>query len=129
MIAQIMPPTQPIEPRLASIDPQYADERASLARTELKLTIADATAVLGSARLASIMNIRNKHLAHSLEMTIAEKKNGPIQPMKNGDETELLNASIPIIERLYCWVSPLLDKLRRRWISPLSNSRMGISSF
>jgi hypothetical protein len=25
--------------------------------------------------------------------------------MKYGDETDLLNASIPIVERLYCWVN------------------------
>jgi hypothetical protein len=25
--------------------------------------------------------------------------------MNFGDETELLNASIPIVERLYCWVN------------------------
>jgi hypothetical protein len=83
---------------------QFADEQASKARTELTQTIADTRAVLGSARLASIMNIRDKHLAHSLETTRREK-NGPVQPMKYGDETELLNASIPIIERLYCWVN------------------------
>jgi hypothetical protein len=90
--------------RRASIDRQYAYERASLARTELKQTIADARAVLGSARLASIMNIRDKHLAHSLETTRREK-NGSVQPMKNGDETALLSASMPIVERLYCWVN------------------------
>ena len=50
------------------------------------------------------MNIRDKHLAHSLETTHREK-NGPVQPMKYGDETALLNASMPIIERLYCWVN------------------------
>ena len=83
---------------------QFADEQASKARTELTQAIADTRAVLGSARLASIMNIRDKHLAHSLETTRREK-NGPVQPMKYGDETELLNASIPIIERLYCWVN------------------------
>ena len=55
--------------------------------------------VLNSPRLASIMNLRNKHLAHSLEITRRDK-NGPVQPMKYGDETELLDASIPIIERL-----------------------------
>ena len=60
--------------------------------------------MVGSARLASIMNIRDKHLAHSLETTHREK-NGPVQPMKYGDETALLNASIPIVERLYCWVN------------------------
>ena len=57
-----------------------------------------------SARLASIMNIRDKHLAHSLETTRREK-NGPVQLMNYGDETELLKASIPIVEHLYCWVN------------------------
>ena len=90
--------------RAASIDLKYADERASLARTELRQAIADARAVIGSARLASIMNIRDKHLAHSLETTRREK-DGPVQPMEPGDETELLNASMPIVERLYCWVN------------------------
>ena len=83
---------------------QFADEQASKARTDLTQVIADTRAVLGSARLASIMNIRDKHLAHSLETTRREK-NGPVQPMKYGDETHLLNASIPIVERLYCWVN------------------------
>jgi hypothetical protein len=87
-----------------SINRQYADERASVARTELTQAIADASALVGSARLASIMNIRDKHLAHSLETTRREK-NGPVQPMKYGDETELLKASIPIVEHLYCWVN------------------------
>jgi hypothetical protein len=90
--------------RQASIDPQYADVRASLARTELRQAIADTRAVLGSARLASVMNIRNKHLAHSLERTHREKS-GPVQPMAEGDETELLNASMPIVEHLYCCVT------------------------
>jgi hypothetical protein len=83
---------------------QFGNEQASKARTELRQAIADTRAVLGSARLASIMNIRDKHLAHSLEITRREK-DGPVQPMKYGDETELLKASIPIIERLYCWVN------------------------
>jgi HEPN superfamily AbiU2-like protein len=83
---------------------QFADEQASKARTELRQAIADARAVLSSPRLASIMNMRDKHLAHSLETTRREK-DGPVQPMKYGDETALLNASIPIIERLYCWVN------------------------
>ena len=50
------------------------------------------------------MNLRDKHLAHSLEITWREK-NGPVQPMKYGDETKLLDASIPILESLYCWVN------------------------
>ena len=86
-------------------DQHFADERASLARAELRQAIADASTILSSPRLASIMNIRDKHIAHSLEATHREKKEGPVQPMKYGDETKLLNASIPILERLYCWVN------------------------
>jgi hypothetical protein len=86
------------------INLQFADEEASTARTELRQAIKDARAVLSSPRLASIMNMRDKHLAHSLETTRREK-DGPVQPMKYGDETKLLNASIPIVERLYCWMN------------------------
>jgi AbiU2 len=82
---------------------QFADEQASKARTELWQAIADTREVLGSDRLASIMNMRDKNLAYSLEATRREKDR-PVQPMKYGDETALLDASIPIVERLYCWV-------------------------
>jgi len=91
-------------PDIAAIELQFADEQGSKARAELRQAIGDARAVLSSPRLASIMNIRDKHLAHSLETTRREK-NGPVQPMKYGDETELLNESISIVERLYCWVN------------------------
>jgi hypothetical protein len=83
---------------------EFGDERAAKAKSELTEAIADARAIGKSTRLASVMNIRDKHLAHSLTTTRREK-HGPVQPMKYGDETELLNASIPIIERLYCWVN------------------------
>jgi AbiU2 len=82
----------------------FADEQADKARTELRLAIADARSFLASRQLASIMNIRDKHLAHSLESTRREKY-GPIAPMKYGDETAALELSIPIVERLYCWVN------------------------
>jgi AbiU2 len=110
LVAYINPDNDPIitaemeRERAASIDLKYADERASLARAELRQAIADARAVIGSTLLVSIMNTRDKHLAHSLETTHREK-DGPVQPMKPGDETELLNASMPIVERLYCWVN------------------------
>ena len=85
-------------------DQQFAEERASLARAGLLKVIADARIVLSSTGLAAIMNVRDKHLAHSLETTRREK-NGPVQPMKYGDETKLLDASTPILEHLYCWVN------------------------
>jgi hypothetical protein len=83
---------------------QFGDDQAALAKAQLKQAIADTRALRGSARLASVMNVRDKHLAHSLTETRREKR-GPVQPMKYGDETKLLDASIPIIEHLYCWVN------------------------
>jgi HEPN superfamily AbiU2-like protein len=81
-----------------------ADEEADQARKELRFAITDARSFLASAQLDSIMNIRDKHLAHSLERTRREK-HGPIAPMKYGDETAALKRSVPIVERLYCWVN------------------------
>ena len=83
---------------------QFGNEQASKAKIELKEAITDARTILCSSRLDSVMNLRDKHLAHSLTTTRREKLL-PIQPMKYGDETELLKASILIVERLYCWVN------------------------
>jgi hypothetical protein len=83
---------------------QFGDEQALQAKTELIQAIQDSRAILSSQQLASLMNLRDKHLAHSLTKTRREKR-APVAPMKFGDETELLNASIPIVERLYCWVN------------------------
>ena len=82
----------------------FAAEQAATARTELRRAIDNANAVLSSPRLASIMNLRDKHLAHSLERTRREK-HGPIVPMKYGDESAVLELSVPIVEQLYCWVN------------------------
>jgi hypothetical protein len=100
------------DPELAAIEQEavkisnnrFGDEQALKAGTELVQAIEDSRAVLGSPRLASVMNLRDKHLAHSLTTTRREKR-APVQPMKYGDETDLLNASAPIVERLYCWVN------------------------
>jgi hypothetical protein len=83
---------------------QFGDEQALKATTELTQAVTDSRAILSSQRLASVMNLRDKHLAHSLTTTRREKR-APVPPMQFGDETELLNASIPIVERLYCWVN------------------------
>jgi hypothetical protein len=83
---------------------QFGDEQAVRATAELKDAIKESRAILRSTQLASAMNLRDKHLAHSLTTTRREKR-APVPPMKFGDETNLLNASIPIVERLYCWVN------------------------
>src|SRR5436190_16901873 len=80
---------------------QFGRQQAANAKADLRKAIADGREIIGSARLTSVMNMRNKHLAHSLTVTVEEKRHGPVQPMKVGDETTLLNASIPIVERLY----------------------------
>jgi len=50
------------------------------------------------------MNMRDKHLAHSLSATRREKV-GAIEPMKYGYERDVLKASLPIVQALFCWVS------------------------
>jgi hypothetical protein len=83
---------------------QFGDQQAATAKVELKEAIADVRAIQASPRLESVMNLRDKHLAHSFTETRREKR-GPIPLMKYGDETALLNDSISIVERLFCWVN------------------------
>ena len=59
----------------------------------------------GSPRLKSIRNLRNKHVAHYLTQTNAEKSGELIAPMKVGDERPVLEKSLEIIQALYCWVN------------------------
>jgi hypothetical protein len=94
---------------------EFADEQGSRSKSELQHAIAEARSIFGSTRLASVMNIRDKHLAHALETTRREKR-GLVAPMKYGDETALLDQSAPIVERLFCWVngkSFSIDESRR----------------
>jgi hypothetical protein len=84
---------------------ESGQQEAREARDGLGKAIADARAILSSQRLSSIMNLRHKHLAHSLTETKLEKKASLIPPMKYGDERKILLASLPIVEALYCWVN------------------------
>jgi hypothetical protein len=85
-------------------DKQFGIAQTVRARSELKEAIASAREILKSAQLRSLMNARDKHIAHSLIETRREK-HGPIAPIKIGDETKVIERSIPIVERLYCWVN------------------------
>jgi hypothetical protein len=85
-------------------DKEYGEQRTQKARTSLPEAIKDARAIMGSSHLQSIMNLRDKHLAHSLTETWREKA-GPIAPMKYGDERVILEATLPIVEALHCWVN------------------------
>jgi hypothetical protein len=96
------------DPQLAAIEQEayrnseieFGNEQAAQVKMDLMQAISDARTILKSPRLTSVVNARDKHLAHSLTKTRREK-HAPVPPMKNGDETDLLNASIPIVERLY----------------------------
>jgi hypothetical protein len=83
---------------------RFGDQQASNAKAELREAIASARSILSSPRLTALRNHRDKHLAHSLTSTRREK-DGPIAPVKYGYETELLDASILIVEKLFCWVN------------------------
>lgn len=83
---------------------QFGEEQAERVRTELNAAIKVARAISKSERLSSVMNIRDKHLAHSLTQTRREKHK-TIRPMTWGDGAELFESSIPIVEGLYCWVA------------------------
>jgi hypothetical protein len=54
-----------------------------------------------SEKLKSIVNKRNKNLAHSLSQTNIEKAGSPVGPMKYGYERGILEASTTIVEQLH----------------------------
>jgi AbiU2 len=84
---------------------EFGNQQAQRAREELRESIHNSRAILAAPKLASIMNLRDKYLAHSLTETRRERKVGAIDPMKYGDEREILNASLPIVQALFCWVN------------------------
>ena len=83
---------------------QFGNQQAALAVSELSAAINNARDLLASDTLNKVMNLRDKHLAHSLEKTRRER-GGPVEPVQYGNETAVLNASIPIIEKLLNWVN------------------------
>lgn len=101
------------DPRLQELETQamqqsnemFGQEQAQKARDELRGAIDKSRQILASQKYASIMNLRDKHLAHSLSETRREQKAGPLPPMKYGDERDMLDATLPIVEALYCWVN------------------------
>jgi hypothetical protein len=99
---------------MVDADRQFGKQQAAKAKAELRHAIAVSREMKGSGLLASVMNARDKHLAHSLSFTRRELK-GPVASMKMGDETALLEASISIVEKLYRVITGkgfLLDEAR-----------------
>lgn len=85
---------------IAQYERKFGRRQAAKAKADLRSAIADSRKIIGSGRLRSVMNARDKHLAHSL-VTTRREKDGPVDPMKRGDETALFDASVAIVEKLY----------------------------
>jgi hypothetical protein len=80
------------------------EEHAANAAQGLRSAIAAARKIKSSAGLKSIKNLRDKHIAHYLTQSNAEKSGDTIAPMKVGDEKPILDGSLAIIQLLYSWV-------------------------
>lgn len=90
---------------LKEINRKRGEEHAANAVAGLRKAIADARALKKSPELKSIKHLRDKHVAHYLTQTKAERDGQTIAPMKVGDEKPVLEGSLQIIQLLYCWVN------------------------
>lgn len=108
---------------MKKVNDECGEEHAQNAIDGLRKAIGDARSMRASEQLKSIRNLRNKHVAHYLTQSNAEKNGEIITPMKVGDERPVLEASLKIIQTLYCWVNGIgisfdesqkIDKKMRR---------------
>jgi hypothetical protein len=83
---------------------EFGNQQAWQSIDDLKNAIKATREFESSDLMASLRNHRDKYLAHSLRSTRREK-DGPVVPLKYGNETTVLEKSLPIIEALYCWVN------------------------
>jgi hypothetical protein len=89
----------------AADDYEFARKQAQRARDELRKAIKDVRKISKSSMFRSTMNVRHKHLAHSLTRTKYEKKTKRIPRMKYGYERKILLETLPIVETLHRWIS------------------------
>jgi hypothetical protein len=80
-------------------------QKAERAISSLEAAIKQARELRTSARLKSIRNLRDKHIAHHLTQTREETKSGPVEQMKHGDEVPVLDVTISIVEVLNSWAA------------------------
>jgi hypothetical protein len=90
---------------IKQVNEQRGEEHARNAVAGLRKAISDGRAMHKSEKLKSIRNLRNKHVAHYLTKTRAERDGEIIAPMKVGDEKPVLETTLGVIELLYCWVN------------------------
>ncbi|MGY4435106.1 hypothetical protein ACVWWO_007583 [Bradyrhizobium sp. F1.13.1] len=101
---------------LKDVNRKPGEEHAANAAQGLRSAIGAARKIKSSAGLKSLKNLRDKHIAHYLTQSNAERRGDTIAPMKVGDERPILDGSLAIIQLLYTWVngiSILFDQSRK----------------
>jgi AbiU2 len=83
---------------------KWADKQAAETASRLNMAIAKAKSVFASPKLCSVLNIRHKHIAHSLTETSLERK-GSVHPMKYGDEQWLFEQTLQIVDDLHIGIN------------------------
>jgi hypothetical protein len=82
----------------------FSQRQAAKQSQRLQTAVLWSNRVLGSARLQSVKNARDKSIAHSLLKTRLESKQA-VAPMRYGDERYLLWKSVAIINNLYLGIN------------------------
>jgi hypothetical protein len=95
---------QAVHAALVRSEEAWADEQAASCRDSLSWALTRAKDVMASPRQKAVMNLRHKHLAHSLTETSFERM-GFSRPMKNGDERWLLEETIAVVDALHVAVN------------------------
>jgi len=78
--------------------------RAARSRRCLELAIAKAVRFENSAKWKAVKNWRDKHIAHSLELTKLEEKE-TVRAMKFGEEKHLLWKAVSIVDALHIGIN------------------------
>lgn len=90
---------QEIKVTLDRLSHRFADQQAAKTLECLADATAKARSVTTSPRLQSVLNMRHKHLAHSLSATHLERKEY-VTTMRCGDESWLLEETIAVVDGL-----------------------------
>ena len=93
-----------IEAAVLASEKRFGQEQAGKAVSGLEAAFRAARVVEQSEKLKSVRNLHDKHLAHLLDVTRAEKQ-GEVAPMKYGDERDLLEVTIQVVEAFYLGIN------------------------
>lgn len=108
--ARFLSPSEDVQSRkteeitIAFDNKRLGQQDAMKAKKELSDVIELVEELYESNKLISIKNIRDKYIAHALTETRQERK-GIVRSMKCGDEIELLQDSIDLVQKLSLWLN------------------------